>query len=531
MSTRTNELGREIPASIGGRALRPFRGAFAAPDVTPPRHEAVGRNGRRPPSGRGAPSKTVTGWDELLDRLELHDGMTVSFHHHLRDGDAIVNEAMSRIAARGIGDMVLAPTALFPVHDRLLPLVESGVIARIEGSMNGSIGAACTRGAMKGLSVLRSHGGRARAVESGELPIDLAIIAAPAADAFGNANGRHGRSACGPLGYALPDSVHARQVVIVTDNLVPYPCAPWSIAGGDVDHVLVVDSIGDPARIASGTTRLTRSPVQLLIAGLAADFAEGCGILREGFAFQAGAGGMSLAAVARIADRMRRRGIHASFAHGGGTGLLVGLLEEGLLGGIIDLQSFDLEAVASLARNPRHVESNPFDSYGPQGRGCAASMLDLAILGATEIDLDFNVNVNTHSDGRLLHGIGGHQDAAAAARCCIVTAPSFRKRIPIIRERVTTVSCPGEVVDALVTERGMAVNPLRPDLLELAKRAGLPVRTMGDLMRETRSITGVPEAPRFGDRVVAAVEWRDGSTLDVIREVTSDTGMGGEEAI
>ena len=215
--------------------------------------------------------------------------------------------------------------------------------------------------------------------------------------------------------------------------MIPYPCAPRSISGGNVDHVLAVDSIGDSAKIVSGSTRLTRSPTQLLIAGLTARFIEETGIMREGFSFQAGAGGISLASTVFLADRMRRRGLKASFAHGGATGILVGLLEEGLIGSIIDLQSFDLEAVRSCRDNPRHIESTPFDSYGPRSAGCAASMLDVAILGATEIDLDFNVNVNTHSDGQLLHGIGGHTDAAASAACTIITVPSFRKRIPIIR--------------------------------------------------------------------------------------------------
>lgn len=518
MAGAVNALGRPLPSSIDGRTLRPYTAAFPVPDPQGLGPRGPGPMPRSVPA-RGRPSKLCKSWNEALDRLELHDGMTISFHHHLRDGDAVVNEAIAHIVGRGIGDLVIAPTALFPVHDSLVPLIESGAIARVEGSMNGAVGAACTRGAMRGVSVLRSHGGRCRAIEAGDLPIDLAIIAAPCADPFGNANGIHGRSACGPLTYPVPDSLYARQVLVVTDGLVPFPCSPWSIQGGRVDQVLVVDSIGDPSRIASGTTRLTRSPTQLLIADLAAAFAEATGVLHEGFSFQAGAGGISLATVASLGRLMRARGIKASFAHGGATGILVGMLEEGLLGSIIDLQSFDLEAVRSCRDNPRHIESTPFTSYGPQGSGCVASMLDLSVLGATEVDLDFNVNVNTHSDGRLLHGIGGHQDAAASASCCIVTAPSFRKRIPIVRERVTTVSCPGEVVDAVVTERGIAINPRRDDLRKLALGAGLPVVEMSRLLEDVRAITGVPDEPRFGDRIVAVVEWRDGSVLDVVREL------------
>jgi citrate lyase subunit alpha/citrate CoA-transferase len=308
-------------------------------------------------------------------------------------------------------------------------------------------------------------------------------------------------------------------VAILTDSLVPYPCQPWWIQGANVDWVLEVRSIGDSSKIVSGTTRLTRSPTQLLIADLTARFIEAAGIMRNGFSFQAGAGGISLAATVYLAERMRKAGVKASFAHGGATKILVDLLKEGLLQSIIDLQSFDLDAVRSCAENPRHIESNPFASYGPRSAGCVASMLDVAILGATEVDLDFNVNVNTHSDGFLLHGIGGHTDAASGAGCTIITAPSFRKRIPIVREKVTTVTCPGEVVDAIVTERGIAINPKRGDLSERAKFAGLPLLSLSQLMDDVHKITGIPEAPQFKDRPVALIEWRDGSIIDVVREL------------
>jgi len=502
---------------MGGKSLRPFAGAFADPlgasDI-----QTAASQGRRIPS-RGKPDKLVSGWDELLDRLDLKNGATISFHHHLRDGDRLVNDVVGRLAARGLKGLTLAPTTLFPVHDALLPYIHLGVITKVEASMIGGIGAACSRGEIAETCVLRSHGGRQRAIAEGELSIDAAFIAAPCADSSGNANGRSGRSACGPLGYLRPDSEAARKVVIVTDGLVPYPCRPWSIQGANVDYVLEVESIGDPSKIVSGTTRLTRSPTQLIIADLTVRFIEAVGIMQEGFSFQAGSGGISLAATVLLAERMRKAGVKASFAHGGGTKVLVDLLKEGLLGSIIDLQSFDLDAVASLAADPRHIESDPFSSYGPRSASCVANQLDLAILGATEIDLDFNVNVNTHSDGLLLHGIGGHTDAASGAACTIITAPSFRKRIPIVREKVTTLTCPGEVVDVIVTERGIAVNPKRENLAERARRAGLPLIGLPKLMDDVRRITGIPEEPRFGDRPVALIQWRDGTIIDVVRQL------------
>lgn len=515
-----NALGRKVPSQIAGKPCRPFLGA----SIDNSQKESESTNSRQPHpqysiSQRHKPNKLVTSWEELFERLDIKDGATISFHHHLRNGDKIVNEVVSRLAARGVHDLTLAPSALFPVHNAILPYIKSGVITKIEGSMNGTIGAACSRGEISKVCILRSHGGRQRAIQEGDLPIDVAFVAAPCADSFGNANGLYGHSACGPLGYSKPDSEYARQVVVITDNLVSYPCSPSSIYGGNVDYVLQVDSIGDSSQIVSGTTQLTKSPTQLVIARLAARFIEAVGIMQEGFSFQAGAGSISLATTVFLAERMRKAGVKASFAHGGATKVLVDLLKEGLLGSIVDLQSFDLDAVRSCAENARHIESDPYRSYGPHANGCVANMLDVAVLGATEIDLNFNVNVVTHSDGMLLHGIGGHSDVGSCTGCTIITAPSFRKRIPIIKEQVTTVTCPGEVVDVLITERGISINPTREDLIWRAKKAGLPCISIDEQMNDVYEITGIPEKPRFTDRPVALVEWRDGSIIDTIWQI------------
>jgi citrate lyase subunit alpha / citrate CoA-transferase len=205
MEWTTNAVGRRIPVEIEGRRLRPFAGAHADSLAGAPARRTAGGPSRTPP-GRGAPDKRVAGWDDLLDRMDVRSGQTISFHHHLRDGDAVVNEVVARLAARGVRDLTIAAT-LFSVHERLIPYIESGAIAKIEGSMYGPVGAACTRGAMKGLCVLRSHGGRQRAIQDGELHIDATFIAAPCADPFGNANGAFGKSACGPLTYSVPGSL------------------------------------------------------------------------------------------------------------------------------------------------------------------------------------------------------------------------------------------------------------------------------------------------------------------------------------
>jgi citrate lyase subunit alpha/citrate CoA-transferase len=385
--------------------------------------------------------------------------------------------------------------------------------------MNGPLGDYCSTGRMRGMGVLRSHGGRWQAIQDGEVKIDIAVIAAPTADPFGNCNGSHGPSACGSLGFALADSIYADRVIVVTDNLVPFPCIPWQIQGNNVDFVVEVDSIGDPSKIVSGTTRITRSPERLLIANQVARLVRDAGIMRDGFSFQAGAGGIALAFVDELCEMMREAGVRARFVRGGSTKYLVKMLEEGLTGYILDGQTFDLDAVRSIASDPRHIPTSPFTSYNYHGKGNFASMVDAVVLGATEVDVNFNANVNTHSDGRLLHGIGGWQNCLSAG-CTILAVPSFRDRIPVIVDEVTTMTGPGEMIDVVATERGIAINPRRQDLLDALAGSDLPIRPIEQIQAEVEGICGgKPAKPRLTDRPVAVIKWVDGTVLDTVYQV------------
>jgi len=511
-----NAAGRPIPRKVNGAAQIPFANVSGIR----PKGRKAGPPIRScfefPPDG----NKIAKNLKEALRRAGIRDGMTISTHHHLRNGDALTNMLFDVVAGMGVRNIRWFPSASFPCHEHLIPYLKSGVIHHIEGSMNGALGQFASEGNMKGVGVLRSHGTRYQAVQDGEVHIDIAVIAAPAADSFGNAHGVNGPSACGPLGFALADSEYADRVIVVTDNLVPFPCVPWSIQGNNVDVVVEVPSLGNPELIVSGTTVVTRSPDRQLIADSVARFAEAAEIMKDGFSFQAGAGGTSLAFALKLRERMKARGIKARFVRGGSSRYLVQLLEEGLTEYILDGQAFDQAGVRSLRDNPRHVATSPFTSYNYHGKGNFASMVDLAVLGATEVDLDFNANVVTHSDGYLLHGIGGWQDCLFS-KCTVLALPSFRDRIPVIVDRVTTLCGPGELIDVVVTERGIAVNPRRKDLLQAVRNSNLPIRDLKDIQREVHSLCGgKPAAARVdARRPIAVVKWVDGSVLDTVFRV------------
>ena len=148
----------------------------------------------------------------------------------------------------------------------------------------------------------------------------------------------------------------------------------------------------------------------------------------------------------------------------------------------------------------------------------SAEIIDIGI-SATEIDTEFNINSLTGSNGLIMGAIGGAPDTAAGAKLTVVVAPTMRKRIPIVTDKVTNVITPGETIDVLVTERGICVNPRRPDLIEALTNAGIELKDIKDLKEEVEKMTGTPEKTEYQDQIVAVVEYRDGTVIDVIKQV------------
>lgn len=511
-----NAVGRNVPLEIDGRRYRPYAGAFAEPPKEEKRRVGP-RLGTILHPGEDCMVSTLR---EAIERIELADGMTVSFHHHFREGDKVLNMVMAEIAAMGFRNMTIAPSSLYSVHEPLIDHIKNGVVTCIEGgSARGKVGRAVSRGLMDRPMVIRSHGGRVRAIERGDLHIDAAFIGAPCADTIGNCNGVKGPSACGPLSYALADAIYSEKTVAVTDYMEETPVIPISISQEFVGTVVKVDDIGDPSKIVSNTLRLTRDTVNLNIARNAVRIIEASEVFRNGIRFQTGAGGISLAVTKFLGDRMKKRGIVGSFGMGGTTESMVKLLEEGVIHKILTVQAFDQYAIQSLLKDVNHIEIGAGFYANPHNRGTAVNLLDVVVLGATEIDIHFNVNVNTHSDGILQYPTGGHSDTAAGAKLTIITTPLIRGRIPVVVDDVIVVSTPGESVDVLVTDYGIAVNPRRQDLIERLKAARVPLKTIEELRDLAYSITGRPSKPDFTDKIVALIEYRDGTLIDVLREV------------
>lgn len=506
-----NALGRKIPEQVLGLCRNGlYRGAMACRGSqlrTPVRSRTV----------LPGEKKLVSTLREAIVLSGLRDGMTISFHHHLRNGDETMRQVLEQAAALGIRDLTIAASALFDCHSFLEDYVHSGVVRAIQANyMAGGIAERISYGLLEQPVIMRSHGGRDRAIEAGELHVDVAFLAAPAADCYGNLNAIEGPSAFGSFGYGYSDARYADCVIAVTDNLLPYPLQYVSIDQTLVDYVVPVERIGRREGIVSGTTKLTRDPVGRKIAAVTADVIANSGYFCDGFSFQTGAGGISLAAGVYVHEKMLVQQIHGSFGLGGITKPMVDMLRDGCFRTLLDTQCFDLDAIESLRTNPQHREISCSTYSNAHTKGAVVNMLDAVVLGATEIDLGFNVNVTTGSDGVILGGSGGHADAAAGSKLAIIVANLHRGRFPTVVERVTTVNTPGETVDVLVTEWGVAVNPAQQELHDRLKAAGLPLRSMEELKAIADRICGVPQPLPSDGRPVAVIEYRDGTLLDVV---------------
>lgn len=426
-----NSLGRELPEQVGSYRVRPYEGAYQPlPEVKP----VVTRRtaGHRVPGG----NKLVPTLKDAIIASGLKDGMTISFHHSFREGDKVIGQVLTAIRALGIKGLRFAPSAVVNIKEpSIVDFVKDGTINRIEASgIRGQLGDAILSGEVELAEpvILRTHGGRPRAIEAGELQIDVAFIGASAADDYGNCTSQIGPNACGSMGYSFVDAHNAGCVVVVTDNLVDYPCCPVSISQQYVDYVVKVDSIGDPAKIGAGAARLTKNPRDLMIAQRTVDVMSASRRFKDGFSFQTGAGAISIATTKYLAERMKERGVKASFALGGGP------------------------------------------------------------------------------------------DVAGGAQVSIVTIPVIRGRTPSIVKKVFTTCTPGETVAVVVTEAGIALNPKHKNYQELKEdleAAGLKLVTIEELQQLAESMTGVPKPIETGDKVACMVEYRDGSVVDVIRQI------------
>lgn len=435
--------------------------------------------------------KVYQGFEAYFKEHPPLDHETLSFHHHLRNGDHVLDPVMRFYHAQH--DLKLCPSSLFPTHAAALtPLIENQQIVTITTSYcSGPLAHVLKDHPLKKGLHLDSHGGRARRLVSLETPVDRAFCAVPAVDHQGQCSGFEGPNACGSLGYMDSDLHSAKHVILVTDHYVKTLQGP-GFDGRHAQAVIVVDSIGKRAGMASGTTQINANPLHDLIAKKTVDALHALDALPDGVSFQTGAGSISLRIARNLHQHFLTHDKHARFVSGGITAYHVKMLEEGTVKKLYDVQCFDTVAADSLLKNKHHhaISARRYADVLCDER--VIKDLDVVILGAGEIDLTFNVNVTTDYRGVILGGSGGHLDTASDAKLTVIVSPLLKGRMPLIVDEVTVLTTPGQHIDMLVTEYGVCVNPLRVDLIEKAQAASLPLVTIEALQEKAHAFAGRP---------------------------------------
>ncbi|MCP4546908.1 MAG: hypothetical protein GY835_10635 [bacterium] len=530
----TNSLGRLVPGEVNGFPYQAYCGAFAdLPAGTKCTIPEAMRQGR-------GDSKIMKSLADVIE-ISVPDNGWISLPHYYREDPTpliLTIDALRKAGRRGIKIMGIA---FFSNHaEVLLPAIQEGILAGFEGNTYGKMAQAVAAGDLAPWVALgRTHGGRARAFQRGEREIDLAIGPVPIADAWGNANGVMGnpRAQCGPIRIFEPDTWWAKRTVLLTEEIYPGLLMPNPIDMQWVDWVVKVDRIGDNRNISTGTTDITRvkgDPQREQIAANVMGAMEAAGVIKNGFNFQIGAGA-GLLVLRHLFDKMRKEGIRSGFTVGGSMDYHVDLIRDNLVENFLDGQCFQPSPrlFESLRNNPRHREISTMFYYSPSVRQPAVGLMDVVVLGANEVDRNFNVNTMTGFDGKLRSGVGGGPDASAGAKLSLFAMPLARVNragmsAPCVRDTVNTVVTPGEVVSAIITEECIAINddsssPYLPELRENAERFGLEIVNMDDMVERSAAkaheIGTIMELPRWQDEIVLAVEWRDGRLIDVVRKL------------
>jgi len=532
-SWEKNAIGRSVPTTIGGRTCRPFAGSHA---VAPETSTAPARVPSRPFAG----GTKVTTLAEAF--AVLRDGDGVSFPHYYRNGgDRFLRAVIGELRRRGLKGIRLIGNAYFGDLDYLLEAVADGTVGYVYGNPYGGLAKAVGAGALLPVRVIGcSHGGRQRDIVVGDEPIRLAVFPAPAADPWGNASGVLGRKEerCGPLGLFDADVRHADYTCVCAGTVIDRFLPHRSISMEHVDFVVPFPEVGDSAGIGAGTLDLARimSPANLALADRVMALLGAAGLLRDGVAFQSGSGA-SLAILKRLSDHFVANRLKASFTIGGITEIHVEMLRRGAVELILHGQCFQPTDLVfdSLLADPGHQEVTTSLYANLACKATLTPLLDFAILSCAEVDRDFNVNTVTGYDGRLVGGIGGGPNVGRAALTIMFTSlAGFSKRrgqaYPSIRDRVNTVTMPGELVDLVITEEHAVVNPASRSphaaaLCERAGAAGIPLIGMDELaakaMEKARALGPLMPEPELDGEVVEIVKADDGSLLDVVRRVAA----------
>ena len=95
-------------------------------------------------------SKLISSVREAIEKTGLRDGMTISFHHHMRNGDFVLNMVLEQAAEMGIKDLTVNASSIFDIHEPIIEHIKNGVVTGLECNyMGGKVGKAISQGILE----------------------------------------------------------------------------------------------------------------------------------------------------------------------------------------------------------------------------------------------------------------------------------------------------------------------------------------------------------------------------------------------
>lgn len=422
---------------------------------------------------------------EVFDVLDIKDRMTISFNHYLGNGDYVQNIVNEEILKRDIKGLYYAPNSIFSNNTILSTLIENKNVTNIETTfLNGKVADTIGEGKLDGLLIINTIGGRSRKIESGEMPIDVAFITLPAFYKEGNTDN------C--LEYAISDLKYAHKVVLVTD-CKSSALSKIELINKYVDVILEVDKVGEQV---NNLLESTTDKEDLEIASLTSELLNELGLIKNNMSMQIETNKKTLAVINNIRDIMEQNNIKSSFVIGEKNNIFMDMQKKGLLEKFYDIKNLN---------SSKYV--NPYDEP-------ICDKLDFVVLNANEIDKDFNVNVITDFNGKIIGGSNVHSDIAHGAKVTVVITKLNEAKTSIIKNKVTTITTPGEDIDILVTEKGISINPKRNDLIEKIKYSKLPIYSIDELFELSNDSVDASNMIETTNQIIGYVQYRDGSIID-----------------
>jgi citrate lyase subunit alpha/citrate CoA-transferase len=111
-----NSAGRKVPSIVNGIKASPYKGVGKYSPKGVKAAPPIRSCNNYPASG----NKIANSLAEALKKCGIKNGMTISNHHHFRNGDLVMNQVFDTADKMGVKNLRWFPSAAFPCHEPMI---------------------------------------------------------------------------------------------------------------------------------------------------------------------------------------------------------------------------------------------------------------------------------------------------------------------------------------------------------------------------------------------------------------------------